>query len=76
MRPDTYDMYRAYTPDHVPSPPFWDYLSDAGHRCAVLDIPHSGVSKRLNGVPLAARRARQNATDPVRNGQGKAVPVT
>jgi len=52
MRPGTYDMYRAYTPDHVQSTAFWDYLSESGHRCAVLDIPHSGASRRINGVQL------------------------
>lgn len=52
LRPGTYDFYRAFTPDCVQSTPFWDHLSDAGRRVAVLDIPHSGPSKRINGVQL------------------------
>jgi predicted AlkP superfamily phosphohydrolase/phosphomutase len=52
LTPGTYDFYRAFTPDHVKSTPFWDHLSDAGRRVAILDIPHSGPSRKINGVQL------------------------
>ncbi|MGE0745168.1 MAG: alkaline phosphatase family protein [Rhodospirillales bacterium] len=52
MTPGTYDFYRAYTPDYVQTQPFWDRLSAAGKRCAVLDVPHSGPSASINGVQL------------------------
>jgi predicted AlkP superfamily phosphohydrolase/phosphomutase len=53
LRPGTYDTYRAYTPDLVRTPPFWDLLSAAGRRVAILDVPHSRPSHRINGIQLA-----------------------
>jgi predicted AlkP superfamily phosphohydrolase/phosphomutase len=52
LTPGSYEFYRAYTPDHVKSTPFWDHLSAAGRRVAILDVPHSGPSPRINGVQL------------------------
>lgn len=52
LRPGTYEFYRAYTPDLVRSTPFWDHLSAAGKRVAILDVPHSGPSQRINGIQL------------------------
>jgi predicted AlkP superfamily phosphohydrolase/phosphomutase len=52
LKPGTYDFYRAYTPDFVRSTPFWDHLSAAGRRVAILDIPHSGPSPHINGIQL------------------------
>lgn len=53
LRSGTYELYRAYTPDLLRRPPFWDLLSRAGRRCAVLDVPHTSPSRAINGVQLA-----------------------
>ncbi len=52
LRSGTYEFYRAYTPDLVRTTPFWDHLSAAGKRVAILDIPHSGPSQRINGIQM------------------------
>jgi predicted AlkP superfamily phosphohydrolase/phosphomutase len=52
LRNGTYEIYRAYTPDYVRTPPFWRHLSAAGRRVAILDVPHSGAEKQINGVQL------------------------
>ncbi|HEX9837485.1 MAG TPA: alkaline phosphatase family protein, partial [Alphaproteobacteria bacterium] len=52
LRHGTYEFYRASTPDCVRTTPFWDHLSAAGRRVAILDVPHSGPSPRINGVQL------------------------
>jgi predicted AlkP superfamily phosphohydrolase/phosphomutase len=52
LKSGTYEFYRAYTPDFVRTTPFWDHLSQAGKRVAILDIPHSGPSQRINGIQL------------------------
>jgi len=52
LRPGTYETYRAYTPDLVRTTPFWDHLSAAGKRVAILDVPQSGPSPRINGIQL------------------------
>lgn len=52
LRSGTYEQYRAYTPDLLQRPPFWDFLSRAGRRCAVLDVPHTLPSRTINGIQL------------------------
>ncbi|MEO8306255.1 MAG: alkaline phosphatase family protein [Betaproteobacteria bacterium] len=52
LKAGTYETYRAYTPDLVRTTPFWDYLSAAGKRVAILDIPQSRPSPHINGVQL------------------------
>ena len=52
VRLGTYELYRAYTPECVERPPFWDILSRAGHRCAILDVPQTRPSTELNGIQL------------------------
>jgi predicted AlkP superfamily phosphohydrolase/phosphomutase len=44
LKPGTYEVSR-YTADQVKREPFWNYLSRAGKRVAILDVPHpdSGV---------------------------------
>ena len=49
--PATYQL-RATTPREARGRPFWEVLSDAGRRVAVLDIPHCGVPDSFNGVVL------------------------
>ncbi len=49
--PATYQLL-APTPRDARGRPFWEQLSDAGRRVAVLDVPHAAVPPSLNGVLL------------------------
>ena len=48
----TYE-YRETSPTQMRETPLWWWLSDAGRRVAMFDIPHSVVKPGLNGVHLA-----------------------
>ncbi len=50
LRCGTYDFYRAYPGAEIKRRPFWEALSDAGKRVAILDIPLSSISRGLNGI--------------------------
>jgi predicted AlkP superfamily phosphohydrolase/phosphomutase len=52
LRPGTYELDRYYTGDCVKREPFWNYLSRAGRRVAILDVPLTGVSRDLNGIQM------------------------
>lgn len=52
LRPGTYELDRYYTGDFVKREPFWDHLSRAGRRVAILDVPLTGVSRDLNGIQM------------------------
>lgn len=51
IEPGTYAR-RETTPDEIRGTPFWESLSDAGHRVAVLDVPHTKVRRPIDGVML------------------------
>ena len=51
IEPGTYAR-RETTPDEIIGTPFWEHLSDAGQRVAVLDVPHSKVRRPLDGTML------------------------
>ena len=53
LKPGSYEFYRSYAGDHIKREPFWNYLSRAGRKVTVLDIPLSRVTQNLNGVQLA-----------------------
>lgn len=50
LQPGTYNMYRCKASDQARRPPFWEKLSEAGKKICIFDIPHSGLSKNLNGL--------------------------
>jgi predicted AlkP superfamily phosphohydrolase/phosphomutase len=50
--PGTYKFQRCYPGDFIKCKPFWHYLSDAGRKMAILDIPLSGISRGLNGIHM------------------------
>ena len=52
LRPGTYQLDRCYTGEFVKREPFWNHLSRAGRRVAILDVPLSGVSPELNGIQM------------------------
>jgi predicted AlkP superfamily phosphohydrolase/phosphomutase len=45
-------MFRCYTGENFKHEPFWEDLSRAGRRVAILDVPLSAPSKNLNGIQL------------------------
>lgn len=52
LQPGTYEHFRCLTHDNYKAEPFWNFLSRAGRRVAVLDVPLSPYSKDLNGIQL------------------------
>ncbi len=50
LKTGTYDFYRCYIGEHIKRKPFWSFLSEAGQRVAILDIPHSGITEDINGI--------------------------
>ena len=51
IRPGTYDFYSTHTANFVKREPFWNTLSRAGRRVAILDVPHT-FPGALNGIQL------------------------
>jgi predicted AlkP superfamily phosphohydrolase/phosphomutase len=51
LDPSTYD-YRETSPLEIAGAPFWDHLSAAGLRSALIDVPHSWPSRDHDGVML------------------------
>jgi predicted AlkP superfamily phosphohydrolase/phosphomutase len=49
IRPGSYEKIRIH-PRDTQAPPFWDALSRAGRRLAILDVPKTYVAEGLNGV--------------------------
>jgi len=47
----TYE-HRATSPRETAGTPFWQVLSGAGKRVAVIDVPHSVVSGPVNGIQV------------------------
>jgi predicted AlkP superfamily phosphohydrolase/phosphomutase len=41
-----------FLPSGIKGQPFWETLSNAGRKVAILDVPHSALAPRLNGVQL------------------------
>lgn len=52
LNPGTYEFYRCYPGDFIKFEPFWKYLSAAGLKIAILDIPLSGVSRGSSGIQM------------------------
>jgi predicted AlkP superfamily phosphohydrolase/phosphomutase len=52
IRPGTYVLDRCYTGEFVKREPFWNHLSRAGRRLAILDVPLTGLSRGLNGIQM------------------------
>ena len=48
----TYDLEVALNAARLPVPPFWEQLSRAGKRVAVIDAPFARPAKRLNGIQV------------------------
>lgn len=46
----SYDEFRCRAGDVMRRRQFWEWLSDAGRRVCVLDIPHSRITPGINGL--------------------------
>ena len=51
LRPGTYDTPR-FRPTDVTCPPFWETLSRANKKVAVIDVPKTFPSPNLNGIHI------------------------
>jgi predicted AlkP superfamily phosphohydrolase/phosphomutase len=51
LKPGTYDNFR-FRPDDVKAEPFWDVLSRAHKKVAIIDVPKSCPSKSINGIQI------------------------
>jgi predicted AlkP superfamily phosphohydrolase/phosphomutase len=63
LRPGTYET-AVTRPKDVRGAPFWEALSRAGRRVAVIDVPKSSLSRELNGIQIVDWMAH----DPDRDG--------
>ncbi len=52
LRPGTYDLHRPQEDRLVKTPAFWHYLSEAGKRVAILDVPLTQLEPRINGIQI------------------------
>ena len=52
IKPGTYEFKRCLPGELITREPFWNHLSRSGKKVAILDIPLTGVSKRLNGIQI------------------------
>jgi predicted AlkP superfamily phosphohydrolase/phosphomutase len=52
LRPGTYLVDRCRPGEFTKREPFWNHLSRAGRRVAILDVPLSGVSPDLRGIQM------------------------
>ncbi len=52
INPGTYEFHRSSPGEFIKREPFWNLLSSAGEKVAILDIPLSGISKGLNGIQM------------------------
>lgn len=50
LKPASYEFFRCFTGENLKREPFWNYLSRAGRRVAVLDVPLSSISREINGI--------------------------
>ncbi|MGQ0702619.1 MAG: alkaline phosphatase family protein [Gemmatimonadales bacterium] len=50
FKPGTYQLYEPARGDFVKARPFWDELSRAGRRVAILDVPLCRLDPRINGI--------------------------
>ena len=52
LKPGTYESYRCHAGRDIKREPFWNYLSRAGRRVAIFDVPLSYPTQNLNGIQV------------------------
>jgi predicted AlkP superfamily phosphohydrolase/phosphomutase len=52
LKPGTYELYSTFAGETVKREPFWNHLSRAGRKVAILDVPLTSLSQNLNGIQL------------------------
>ncbi|HSE83426.1 MAG TPA: alkaline phosphatase family protein [Thermodesulfobacteriota bacterium] len=53
LKSGSYQIYKKYA-NQIKRRPFWDWLSQAGKRIAIFDIPQTYPVKGLNGIQIAS----------------------
>src|SRR5262245_6368453 len=48
LDPGTYRFVRSHETEYIRAPVFWEALSDAGKRVAILDVPLAGLARKLH----------------------------
>jgi len=88
LKPGTYSLYRINEDHDLKARQFWEFFSEAGLSCAVIDLVRAGLSPNLNGIQvadwlshdpiLAARSTPQNliAEMTAHYGKDPFVPLT
>lgn len=51
LQPGTYN-YAKFLPQHQQARPFWERLSKAGKRVAIVDVPKAPASENFNGLQI------------------------
>jgi len=51
LRPGTYDIYRIPAGNFIKKEPFWNSVSRAGRKVAIIDLPHAYPAE-INGIQL------------------------
>ena len=52
LSPGTFKVRHIYPADFIRHDPFWNFLSNAGRRIAILDIPFAGIGQELKGIQI------------------------
>lgn len=52
VKPGSYDVEIGMGADRLPTPPFWSYISRAGKRVVVIDVPFARPLDELNGLQI------------------------
>jgi predicted AlkP superfamily phosphohydrolase/phosphomutase len=52
LKPNSYEMQLGLRADRLTVPPFWQHLSEAGLRLAIIDAPLTRPLKSLNGIQV------------------------
>lgn len=68
--PGSYERHH-FLAKHLKTPPFWEALSRAGRRVAVVDVPKSPLTRGINGIQLCD----WGTHDPVRGARFETEPA-
>jgi predicted AlkP superfamily phosphohydrolase/phosphomutase len=52
LKPGTYELHPTFAGEKVKREPFWNHLSRAGRKVAILDVPLTSLSQNLKGIQL------------------------
>lgn len=52
LKAGTYEVHPTDVHHTIQRPSLWQVASDAGQRCAVIDLPHTALAEDINGIQL------------------------